>query len=83
MLLIIEDDETFATTLLDVARERGFRGVVTTSGSDAIECAKSFKPDAITLDLVLPDMDGWVLLDRLKHDPETRHIPVHIISAAG
>ena len=83
VLLIIEDDETFASTLLDVARQRGFRGVVTTSGSDAMECAKSLKPDAITLDLVLPDMDGWVLLDRLKHDPETRHIPVHIISAAG
>jgi CheY-like chemotaxis protein len=83
VLLIVEDDETFATTLLDVARERGFRGVVTTSGSEAIECAKSLKPDAITLDLVLPDMDGWVLLDRLKHDVETRHIPVHIISAAG
>ena len=83
VLLIIEDDETFASTLLDVARQRGFRGVVTTSGGEALECAKSLKPDAITLDLMLPDMDGWVLLDRLKHDVETRHIPVHIISAAG
>jgi CheY-like chemotaxis protein len=83
VLLIIEDDETFANTLLDAARERNFRGVVALNGAEALELARGLKPDAITLDLVLPDMDGWVLLDRLKHDPETRHIPVHIISAAG
>src|SRR5690606_18583973 len=83
VLLIVEDDETFAATVLDVARERGFRGVVAMTGADALELARALKPDAITLDLKLPDMDGWVLLDRFKHDPETRHIPVHIISAAG
>ncbi|HEV8631336.1 MAG TPA: HAMP domain-containing protein [Thermoanaerobaculia bacterium] len=83
VLLIVEDDETFAQVVLDLARERGFRGLVATTGSEALECARGVKPDAITLDLLLPDMDGWVLLDRLKHDPEVRHIPVHIISAAG
>ncbi|HVS01843.1 MAG TPA: HAMP domain-containing protein [Thermoanaerobaculia bacterium] len=82
VLLVVEDDETFAGTLLDLARERGFKGLVALEGSEALELAHSFKPDAITLDLVLPDMDGWVLLDRLKHDPQTRHIPVHVISAA-
>jgi CheY-like chemotaxis protein len=83
VLLIVEDDETFARTLLEHARELGFRGVVALEGGEAMEIAKSLRPDAITLDLGLPDMDGWVLLDRLKHDSETRHIPVHIISGAG
>jgi CheY-like chemotaxis protein len=83
VLLIVEDDERFARTLLDLAREQGFRGVVALEGNEALEIARSLRPDAITLDLMLPDMDGWVLLDRLKHDPQTRHIPVHIISAAG
>jgi CheY-like chemotaxis protein len=82
VLLIIEDDDTFARTLLGLARERGFRGVVALSGGRGIELARALRPDAITLDLQLPDMDGWVLLDQLKHDPATRHIPVHIISAA-
>ena len=83
VLLIVEDDPSFAQILLDMARERTFRGIVAGSGSEALELAHSVKPDGITLDLMLPDMDGWVLLDRLKHDPETRHIPVHIISVAG
>jgi CheY-like chemotaxis protein len=83
VLLIVEDDEGFAQILLDMARDRGFRGIVAGTGGDAMELARALKPDAITLDLLLPDMDGWVLLDRLKHDAEVRHIPVHIISAAG
>jgi CheY-like chemotaxis protein/HAMP domain-containing protein len=83
VLLIVEDEKTFATILLELARERGFRGVVAGSGTEALDLARSLKPDAITLDLGLPDMDGWVLLDRLKHEPATRHIPIHIISAAG
>jgi CheY-like chemotaxis protein len=83
VLLIIEDDETFAATLLDTARKHGFRGVLAFTGQEALEQARALKPDAITLDLLLPDMDGWVLLDRLKRDPATRHIPVQVISAAG
>jgi HAMP domain-containing protein/signal transduction histidine kinase/DNA-binding response OmpR family regulator len=83
VLLIIEDDETFAATLLDTARKHGFRGVLAFTGQEGLEQARALKPDAITLDLLLPDMDGWVLLDRLKRDPATRHIPVQVISAAG
>jgi CheY-like chemotaxis protein/HAMP domain-containing protein len=80
VLLVIEDDLAFATTMLEMARACGFKGVVATGGYQALELARSVKPDAVTLDLGLPDLDGWVLLDRLKHDPSTRHIPVHIVS---
>ncbi|HET7500862.1 MAG TPA: response regulator, partial [Kofleriaceae bacterium] len=80
VLLVIEDDVTFAATLLEMGRQSGFKGVVATTGGQALEFARTVKPDAITLDLRLPDIDGWVLLDRLKHDPATRHIPVHVIS---
>jgi HAMP domain-containing protein/CheY-like chemotaxis protein len=82
VLLIIEDDETFGRTLLECAREHGFRGVVVAGGLPGLELARSMQPDAITLDLRLPDMDGWVVLDQLKHGPSTRHIPVHVISAS-
>jgi hypothetical protein len=56
--------------------------VVSTAGQPALELARTIKPDAVTLDLRLPDVDGWVLLDRFKHDPATRHIPIHVISAS-
>jgi HAMP domain-containing protein/CheY-like chemotaxis protein len=82
VILIIEDDETFGRTLLEFVREQGFRGVVASNGTQALELCRTLKPDAITLDLRLPDMDGWVLLDQLKHDPDTRHVPVHVISAS-
>jgi HAMP domain-containing protein/CheY-like chemotaxis protein len=82
VLLIIEDDEVFGRTLLECAREHGFRGVVVAGGAQGLELARTLQPDAITLDLRLPDMDGWVVLDQLKHGPTTRHIPVHVISAS-
>jgi CheY-like chemotaxis protein len=82
VLLIVEDDDAFARTLLEVAHEHEFRGVVALDGAKAWELAKTLKPHAITLDVGLPDMDGWVLLDRLKHDADTRHVPVQIISAS-
>ncbi len=81
VLLIVEDDLNFAPILLDAARERGFKGVVATRGDIGLEMARHMRPDAITLDIALPTLDGWTVLDRLKHDPATRHIPVHIISA--
>jgi HAMP domain-containing protein/signal transduction histidine kinase/DNA-binding response OmpR family regulator len=80
VLLIIEDDVTFARILLDLARDKGLKALVALRGSTALSLAREFKPGAITLDINLPDMVGWTILDRLKHDPITRHIPVHIIS---
>jgi CheY-like chemotaxis protein/HAMP domain-containing protein/GAF domain-containing protein len=80
VILIVEDDTNFAKILLDMAREKGFKGVISTRGETALADAHRYKPDAITLDIQLPGMHGLALLDRLKHDPATRHIPVHIVS---
>ncbi len=80
VVLIVEDDATFARILLGLARDRGFRGLMARSGADGIALARQFVPDAITLDIGLPDVDGWVLLDQLKRDPATKGIPVHVIS---
>jgi HAMP domain-containing protein/CheY-like chemotaxis protein/signal transduction histidine kinase len=80
LLLIIEDDVNFARILLDLAQEQGFKGLVALRSDVGLAMARDFKPTAIMLDLNLPVMDGWTVLDRLKHDPSTRHIPVHIVS---
>jgi signal transduction histidine kinase/DNA-binding response OmpR family regulator len=81
VVLIVEDDSRFASILLQLAREAQFKGVVTGEGGQVIALAKRFHPHAILLDLGLPDMDGWALLDMLKRTPETRHIAVNVISA--
>jgi len=80
VLLIIEDDLAFARSLLDIARQSGFKGIVAGTGQEGLDLLMKHPPTAITLDLHLPDMDGLALLDRLKSDLATLHIPVHIIS---
>ena len=80
VLLIIEDDAKFGRILLDLAHDRGFKAVVSATGSGALPLVRRFSPALITLDINLPDMDGWRLLDILKRSADTRHIPIHIIS---
>ncbi len=81
VVLIVEDDADFARTELQIARERGFKGLVALRGDTGLALAREFRPDAIVLDMSLPVLDGWTLLDRLKRHPSTRHIPVHVVSA--
>jgi CheY-like chemotaxis protein/HAMP domain-containing protein/GAF domain-containing protein len=79
-VLIIENDVSFAKILLGMAREKDFKGIVALDGDNGLAAAKEFRPDAITLDIDMPGMDGLKVLERLKRNPHTRHIPVHIIS---
>jgi HAMP domain-containing protein/CheY-like chemotaxis protein/signal transduction histidine kinase len=80
VLLVVENDANFCKILLDMAREKGFKGLAAMDGEAGLKLAHAFEPDAITLDIDMPGMDGWAVLDRLKHHPQTRHIPVHIIT---
>jgi CheY-like chemotaxis protein/signal transduction histidine kinase/HAMP domain-containing protein len=80
VVLIIEDDPAFSRFLMDLAHEQGLKALIASRGANALALAREMKPDAITLDISLPDVDGWRVLDRLKDDPTTRHIPVYLIS---
>src|SRR5262249_23850764 len=80
VLLIVENDLQFARFMLEVARERGFKGLVTSLGAAALAMTREYKPAAITLDICLPDIEGWRVLERLKTDVTTRPIPVFVIS---
>jgi CheY-like chemotaxis protein/signal transduction histidine kinase/CHASE3 domain sensor protein len=82
LALVIEDDEGFASILKDVAREAGFQCLVASTAVSGLELAKKYLPTGIILDMKLPDHTGLSVLDRLKRDPATRHIPVHVVSAA-
>jgi CheY-like chemotaxis protein len=80
VLLIIEDDPHYARILLGLARDKGFKAIVATKGAIGLSLARQFRPSAITLDIFLPDMLGWTVLNQLKLDPSTRHIPVQIVT---
>jgi CheY-like chemotaxis protein/HAMP domain-containing protein len=80
VVLIVEDDEDFARTELQMARERGFKGIVAVRGDEGLALAHEYRPDAIILDMRLPVRTGWDVLEQLKRHPHTRHIPVHIVS---
>jgi len=80
VLLIVDNDLDFAHFVLETVHKAGMKGIVTPSGAAAIALASEFQPSAITLDISLPDIDGWRVLERLKHDVSLRHIPMYIIS---
>jgi len=81
-LLIIDDDAAFAHTIATVAANLQFESFIALTADEGIELAMQHRPTAIVLDVRLPDHTGLAVLDRLKHDPRTRHIPVQVISGA-
>ncbi len=80
VLLIVEDDTHYARVLCDLSRDKGFKVLVATRGAEALALAREYHPTAVTLDVFLPDMLGWTVLNHLKQDPATRHIPVQILT---
>jgi HAMP domain-containing protein/CheY-like chemotaxis protein/signal transduction histidine kinase len=80
VLLVVEDDPHYARVLRDLARDEGFKVLVATRGSEALALAREFHPTAVSLDVFLPDMLGWTVLNHLKQDPGTRHIPVQMLT---
>jgi CheY-like chemotaxis protein len=80
VLLIVEDDPHYTRVLLSLARDRGFKVLVAKTGADGLSLATKYKPTAVSLDVFLPDMLGWTVLNQLKRNPETRHIPVQILT---
>ncbi|UVI39549.1 response regulator [Qipengyuania spongiae] len=82
LLLVIEDDTAFAGIVCDLSREMGFQCIVAGTAQEAIDLAREYRPSAIVLDIGLPDQSGLTVLDRLKHQEETRHIPIHVISGS-
>ncbi|MBV8061508.1 MAG: response regulator [Alphaproteobacteria bacterium] len=83
VLLIIEDDKNFAAILVKIAHKRGYKCIAAGDGKTGLLMAMEAPVTAIILDLKLPDIDGTQVLDQLKHDLRTRHIPVHIITGHG
>ncbi|MBV9697117.1 MAG: response regulator, partial [Gammaproteobacteria bacterium] len=79
-LLVVEDDPHYAKILLSLARERGFKVLLARNGTDALSMVRRYPLTAVSLDVFLPDMLGWTVLNQLKRSPETRHIPVQILT---
>jgi CheY-like chemotaxis protein len=80
-VLVVEDDDAVSSLLIDLLQERGYHAVAAFNGKTALKLARQLKPHLITLDLALPGLDGQLVLQRLKADPDTRDIPVVVISA--
>jgi HAMP domain-containing protein/CheY-like chemotaxis protein len=80
ILLIVEDDPHYARVLCDLSHDKGFKVLVASRGAEALALAREFHPSAVSLDVFLPDMLGWTVLNHLKQDPTTRHIPVQILT---
>jgi PAS domain S-box-containing protein len=81
-ILIIEDDRNFSHILMEIAREKAFKCLIAENGKEGLQLAQQYQPKAMILDVGLPEMDGWTVMEKLKDNPETRHIPVHFMSAS-
>ncbi len=81
VILIVEDDTAFAKALLRFTRKQNYKGIVAVRGDEVMEMALRYKPRAVLLDILLPVKDGWQVMEELKSNPQTRHIPVHIMSS--
>jgi HAMP domain-containing protein/CheY-like chemotaxis protein/signal transduction histidine kinase len=80
VLLIAEDDPHYARILVSLARDRGFKVLLARTGADALALARKHRLAAVSLDVFLPDMLGWTVLNQLKRSSDTRHIPVQILT---
>jgi CheY-like chemotaxis protein/HAMP domain-containing protein len=80
VLLIVEDDPHYARVLRDLSHDKGFKALIAPRGTEALALAREFHPTAVSLDVFLPDMLGWTVLNHLKQDPTTRHIPVQMLT---
>jgi CheY-like chemotaxis protein len=80
VLMIVEDDPHYARVLCDLSHDKGFKVLVAMRGAEALALAREYHPTAVTLDVFLPDMLGWTVLNHLKQDPTTRHIPVQMLT---
>jgi HAMP domain-containing protein/CheY-like chemotaxis protein/signal transduction histidine kinase len=80
ILLIVEDDPHYARVLCDLSRDKGFKVLIASRGAEALALAHEYHPSAVSLDVFLPDMLGWTVLNHLKQDPTTRHIPVQMLT---
>ncbi len=80
ILMIVEDDPHYARVLVNLARERGFKVLLARTGADALIFARKYPLAAVSLDVFLPDMLGWTVLNQLKRSSETRHIPVQVLT---
>jgi len=81
VILVVEDDESFARIISDISHELGFQCLIATTAEEGLAMAVQHRPSAVVLDVGLPDNSGLSVLDRLKQDARTRHIPVHVVSA--
>ncbi|MBO9152363.1 response regulator [Chitinophaga sp. GCM10012297] len=81
VILIVEDDTSFARSLLEFTRSKGYKGVVTVRGDEAAPLAEQYMPLGVLLDIQLPVKDGWEVMEELKGNEKTRHIPVHVMSS--
>lgn len=82
VILVVEDDDTFAAVLCELVHELDFQCLIASTADEAVAVALRYLPNGVILDIVLPDHSGLTVLDRLKEDPRTRHIPVHVISGS-